>query len=293
MCSFPGCWALTIGPSRERPEAVNSCGTACHIAAASPGKLARRYDETMTREERKGFANGIWMCASHGRLIDGDERRFTVDVLRRWKANAEARAERLLSKPERGAQAVSLTFADLFAVAEAQQLLADEGLEDSVSFSVTLSSSAVAVYEELTIMYSGVPSETLVDLRLWTQTGAVDLYRFRVGPTGDEGSVTVRIPFLGSTSPQEALLEFGAELGRRVLAVAVRGMPRQPSMSVSPNRGRPGDAVDVKVEGFPPYEVVRLFVWQGHQGVQVAEAQSGGDGQAQISFARCCLLRTR
>jgi hypothetical protein len=72
---------------------------ACHIAAASAGRNARRYDATMTAEERRLISNGIWLCYLHGKLIDTDEARFTVSQLKKMKEVAETRAQRELESP--------------------------------------------------------------------------------------------------------------------------------------------------------------------------------------------------
>lgn len=92
-CSFPGCKAVTIGPSEEGPESVSSTGMACHIVAASAGQGARRTNINLTEEEIRSAENGIWMCYRHGKLIDTDEIRFTVEALHRWKEVAEFRAQ--------------------------------------------------------------------------------------------------------------------------------------------------------------------------------------------------------
>jgi hypothetical protein len=89
MCDQP-----TVGPSDESPTATSSIGTAAHICAASPG--GRRYDETMTPEARAGIGNGIWLCASHGRLVDTDDVTYTAEVLHRFKAGHEARCKQAL-----------------------------------------------------------------------------------------------------------------------------------------------------------------------------------------------------
>jgi hypothetical protein len=65
---------------------------ACHIAAAAGGPGARRYVPSMTPDERCSIENGIWMCYTHGKLIDTDETRFTTAMLRKWRLIAEARA---------------------------------------------------------------------------------------------------------------------------------------------------------------------------------------------------------
>lgn len=91
-CSFPGCRALTIGPSSEAPDAMSSVGMACHISAASAGPGARRYHPDMSPEDRRSIGNGIWMCYTHGKLIDTDETRFTIPQLEKWREIAEVRA---------------------------------------------------------------------------------------------------------------------------------------------------------------------------------------------------------
>lgn len=91
-CSFPGCPAVTIGPSNEGATATANTGTAAHIAAAAGGIGARRYVAAMTSDQRKAIENGIWMCRNHGTLVDTDEVRYTVPMLEKWRLLAEARA---------------------------------------------------------------------------------------------------------------------------------------------------------------------------------------------------------
>ena len=92
-CSFPTCCITTVGPSEETETSIAHSGMACHISAASPGVGARRYRPDMTSEERKSASNGIWMCYTHGKLIDTDENRFTIERLKKWKEIAEFRAQ--------------------------------------------------------------------------------------------------------------------------------------------------------------------------------------------------------
>ncbi len=96
VCSFPGCIQPTSGPSDESPSASVNVGEACHIKAAASGPGARRIDPSMTSSERKSIDNGIWMCRNHAKLIDSDEARHTVEQLRKWRREAEARAEKRL-----------------------------------------------------------------------------------------------------------------------------------------------------------------------------------------------------
>ncbi len=79
-CSL--CKTPTSGPSDEAPDAVTNVGVAAHITAAAPGRGARRYDPSLTAEERRGIDNGIWLCGTCSILIDRDEAVFSVDALR-------------------------------------------------------------------------------------------------------------------------------------------------------------------------------------------------------------------
>lgn len=92
-CSFPGCGAMTIGPSDESPSATANVGMACHIAAAARGCGARRVVASMTPSQLKAIDNAIWMCYTHGKLIDADEGRFTIPMLQQWRRIAERRAQ--------------------------------------------------------------------------------------------------------------------------------------------------------------------------------------------------------
>lgn len=92
-CSFPGCNAITIGPSDEGPSATSSTGTAAHISAASGGPGSRRYDAGLTAEQRTSIENGLWCCRDHGTLIDTDEVTYSMAMLKGWRAIVEKKAE--------------------------------------------------------------------------------------------------------------------------------------------------------------------------------------------------------
>ena len=95
ICSFPGCNAPTSGPSQESPTQTANTGVAAHICAASQGKGSRRRLDLSKFDVKllSDYSNGIWMCGKHAKLIDTDEVRFTVEMLRRWRELAELRAE--------------------------------------------------------------------------------------------------------------------------------------------------------------------------------------------------------
>lgn len=88
-CCYLGCGIATIGPNDESSTSVSSIGMACHISAAAPGKNSKRYDPSLTPEERAHADNGLWACYTHGKLIDTDEERFSTAILQKWKAIGE------------------------------------------------------------------------------------------------------------------------------------------------------------------------------------------------------------
>lgn len=80
-CSI--CKAPTIGPSDESPTSFMNVGIASHITAAAPGQGARRYDPSLTSEQRSGIDNGIWLCRGCDGIVDRDAVRFPPETLKR------------------------------------------------------------------------------------------------------------------------------------------------------------------------------------------------------------------
>jgi hypothetical protein len=74
-----------------------SVGVAAHMTAAAA--QGPRFDSALEAQERAAIENGIWLCQSCAKLIDNDEVRFTVVLLRDWKRVAEAEALAHLGKP--------------------------------------------------------------------------------------------------------------------------------------------------------------------------------------------------
>lgn len=93
-CSNPACGNITSGPHTDSARAIN-LGVACHITAASPG--GPRFDRLLSADERASAENGIWLCQGCAKLIDNDESRYPVALLRQWKVEAEATALRAMN----------------------------------------------------------------------------------------------------------------------------------------------------------------------------------------------------
>ena len=82
-CSNPQCGALTIGPGAGA-EGVSDTGTAAHIFSAAAG--GPRGTGGLPDKDRSAISNGIWMCASCGRLVDANAGKFySESLLRSWK----------------------------------------------------------------------------------------------------------------------------------------------------------------------------------------------------------------
>jgi len=88
-CSFTDCRRPTSGPNDSSPDGVTNIGVAAHIHGASPG--GPRYLSSMTSDERSNISNGIWLCPTHGTLIDRDMTAYTADILHDMKAAHEKR----------------------------------------------------------------------------------------------------------------------------------------------------------------------------------------------------------
>jgi hypothetical protein len=94
-CSNPSCGQPTSGPHDDPVKAIN-IGVAAHIAAASPG--GPRWNESLTSAQRSSIDNGIWLCQTCAKLIDNDPAYYTTDLVRAWRALAEATARRDLER---------------------------------------------------------------------------------------------------------------------------------------------------------------------------------------------------
>lgn len=87
LCSNPNCRKHTIGPNQNLQKAT-LIGIAAHITAASPE--GPRYNVNLSEAERIHIDNGIWLCSNCATLIDKDENRFPIDLLKSWKDDIES-----------------------------------------------------------------------------------------------------------------------------------------------------------------------------------------------------------
>jgi hypothetical protein len=85
-CAFPRCTTALF-------EGTTVIGKICHIKAANPG--GPRYDDQQTAAERHGYDNLMLLCGTHHTVIDDDEEAYTVERLRKMKAEHEKGAAQI------------------------------------------------------------------------------------------------------------------------------------------------------------------------------------------------------
>ena len=88
-CACPGCDQL-LTHQEEPCAAVTVVGEVCHIHGRREG--SPRWNPTLSEEERNAYPNLILLCPNHHKIVDGDPKTYTVDVLREWKSDHESRS---------------------------------------------------------------------------------------------------------------------------------------------------------------------------------------------------------
>ena len=73
-------------------------GKVCHIKARAEG--GPRYEPNQSDKERHVFENLVLMCARHSMVIDSEAERYSVEVLRKIKAEHEQIGRGKLSEPD-------------------------------------------------------------------------------------------------------------------------------------------------------------------------------------------------
>jgi hypothetical protein len=95
-CSNPDCMRPTVAANEAHDDTL-IIADAAHICAAS--QEGPRYDPTQTPAQRRAKENGIWLCKVCARLVDLDPAKYTVDVLLKWKRDAQDRARHAMLAP--------------------------------------------------------------------------------------------------------------------------------------------------------------------------------------------------
>lgn len=93
LCYCPGCPEPVL---REVEGQIHLIVQVAHIGGAFPGSA--RFDSTMTDDQRRDLPNLMLLCDPHHRLADSKEEVYTLDVLRRWKAQRESAPREALKR---------------------------------------------------------------------------------------------------------------------------------------------------------------------------------------------------
>lgn len=93
-CSNPSCRRLTFGPHTD-PDKTIDVGAIAHITAIKA--YGPRYDQSLSDEQRLGQENLLWLCHTCAALIDYDVAKYSVEILRAWKSQAEKTAATALT----------------------------------------------------------------------------------------------------------------------------------------------------------------------------------------------------
>src|SRR3954454_14957913 len=109
VCAKPGCGQLLFEDARELDLAVIT-GQTAHIVADADG--GPRADPEMPQAERDAEENLLLLCREHHAVADAQENTYTVDELKSWKAEHEAKVRELLQ-----ASTADLSFLELEIVA--------------------------------------------------------------------------------------------------------------------------------------------------------------------------------
>ena len=87
-CAFPDCTNTLIEPGAGE-SGPTVTGHVCHIHAVSPG--GPRWKSGLTVEELNSSDNLILLCRHHHGVVDTQPKYYTVEMLRNWKREHEAR----------------------------------------------------------------------------------------------------------------------------------------------------------------------------------------------------------
>lgn len=100
LCSFPGCLIHTTGLTLddEGEDSAAGIAVAAHIYPASENGPRKR--EGLTEEQISNVSNGIWLCRTHGTLIDEFQVDYPPETVLEMKAVREYAQALTIKAPE-------------------------------------------------------------------------------------------------------------------------------------------------------------------------------------------------
>lgn len=99
-CSFPNCLVPTTGPTvdKEGNDSAAGIAVAAHIYPAS--KNGPRKTDGLTAEQIRDISNGIWLCRTHGTLIDDFQDKYPAEYVIEMKMVRELAQWLCLKMPD-------------------------------------------------------------------------------------------------------------------------------------------------------------------------------------------------
>ena len=150
-CSNPNCRAPTSGPHTDASKAVN-VGVAAHISAASSG--GPRFSADLSSGERKSIENAIWLCQNCAKLIDSDDKRYTIEYLEQWKKLSEEAAQLLLEQPG-ATDPLAHRASDIELIRFYSQCLDRPAFQDEFAVEMSIEDFDKAIVDTLTAINTG------------------------------------------------------------------------------------------------------------------------------------------
>ncbi|WP_295192504.1 hypothetical protein [uncultured Brevundimonas sp.] len=113
VCSYLNCTQALV-MSKDEIDDGTVIGEMAHICGEKPN--SNRFNPDLSVDERRALANLMFMCPNHHERIDKkeNEQSYPVELLRKWKADHEARVDAAIR-----AAFNRVTFAELEEVAKA------------------------------------------------------------------------------------------------------------------------------------------------------------------------------
>lgn len=224
LCSRPDCRVVTRGAQADTEQSF-TIGRACHIHAAAEG--GPRYLKTQTREERRGFANGIWLCANHGGEVDADQLAFPADMLRTWKEATEAHVRSMVGQMPSYVPEPPRTAEGLIAIGPHVLVFGRVAGHEGKAWQLSLGDFLLGDLHDLYRFVDGFDSAAQEDRYACLERAGTAGLLVRAPSISDDDTTTVGLEFAPALEHHEALAKYDARSIGRDMAIDIeRPEPR-------------------------------------------------------------------
>ena len=106
LCAIPTCRKKLSIEKTDSGDDESIIGQMAHIKGEKPG--SKRYDSTMSENERNGYGNRILLCSVCHKMIDDQDKEYTVEKIHKIKDEHEKWIDRILAQ-----EITNITFVEL------------------------------------------------------------------------------------------------------------------------------------------------------------------------------------